>query len=281
MTVADYCPKCDERTALVERGRCPFCDATLEVKARRGGWRHPARGRSKFTDDQLRVLHRLHVEQGASINQLAKRVAERVGYASHHSAAQAISAGWKRLGLKARDRIEQVRKSCTVHGQAPKHRTAEQERAYRRFLMEQRGWRAQQGPGRPQCAGVKANSPGAGRRCGRPAMTDSEFCLQHDPLRALEVQAHLARSRRRQAAEPTLPMAPFAAWLHALADEQGSLCAVADRLGMQRSAAYRFAKGLDSHNHPKGTITVATVERYAAAAGTTADAIYDTERAAA
>lgn len=85
----------------------PDPDPGPDCEPVRGGWTRPdLRAKAKLTDLHLRALHRAYMEQGVSINTLAKQVYERVGYKSHHSAAVAMSRGWTRLGLPRRDRIE-------------------------------------------------------------------------------------------------------------------------------------------------------------------------------
>lgn len=225
-----YCPACREYTALIDRGICPWCDTPLEQRKKRGGLT------SKFTDAQLRALHRVHIEQRLSINQLAKRVHERVDCRSHHSAAVAISKGWKRLRLPARDRIEATRVASTKHGLAPKHGPRPGYGTYKRRML-----RGEQD--RPRCAGIKANPPGKGQPCLGQAMESSDFCFAHDPLRALEVQAITARMRRRrQPRRDMLPFAPFGAWVEGLHRELGgSLAATVGELGCSRSTVHNFS----------------------------------------
>lgn len=268
-----WCPTCDEWTSPVDSGRCLWCDGELDTSRRRRSGRKPGRkpGSGRLTDQQLRVLHLAHVRQQASINQLAKQIHERIGYRSHHSAAVAISAGWKRLGLPARDRIEATRLASTTHGHGARDRD---EQAYRRFLAAQRGWRALQGPGQPQCKAVKTQPPGVGQRCQRPAVTGSEFCQSHDPTRAAKREATLARMRARQPREEMLPMAPFVAWLQREATAHGSLRAAALAYGWPGSV-YRYAQGEDTAGRPKSEIAVGTVRRWAEQAGTSLEAIYD------
>lgn len=275
---ADWCPVCEERTALTDAGICPFCDAPLVVKAKRGGWARPDLRGGRYTEAQLRVMYRAHIEQGLSINQLAKRTYKKVGYGSHHSAATRVSEEWRRLGLPARERIEATRLASTTHGHGARDRD---EQEYRRFLRDQRGWNSLQGPGRPNCKGVKRQPPGQGKPCTRHAQEGSEYCYSHDPARELERQATLARMRRRLPAHAMLAMAPFAAWLRALAVEHGSLKQVCDAYAWPYTAACQYVKGRGTDKQPKELIAQPTVERYAAAAGTTVSAIYQAEAIAA
>lgn len=272
--LADWCPACAERTGLTDRGVCAWCDTPLVHKGKRGGWTRPdLRGR-KLTDTQLRALYCAYTEQGVSINALAKQIHERVGYKSHHSAAVAISEGWKRLNLPARDRIEATRLACTTHGQGARDRD---EQAYRRFIRDLRGWNSLQGPGRPPCKGVKAQPPRKGKPCTRRAVEGSDYCYAHDPQRTLERQANLAKMRRRMPAKEMLPIGPFAAWLTELAQEAGSMRQLARELDGPYSALVVYAKGMGTDKQPKATISRDTVQRYAQAAGTTVAAIYEQE----
>lgn len=61
------------------------------------------RSDSRLTDDQIRVLHRLHWEGGLSARELGRRIWQQAGHASPEAAARAIARGFKRLHLPARD----------------------------------------------------------------------------------------------------------------------------------------------------------------------------------
>lgn len=273
MTREMWCPRCEDWTSLVATGRCAWCGGKLdEQRKRRGGWKRPDLAGGKLSDKQLRALHLAHVHQGMSINALAKQIHERVGYRSHHSAAVCISQGWKRLGLRARDRIEATRLASTTHGQGARDRD---EQAYRRFLAAQRGWIALTRPGRPRCSAMKVNPPGAGERCSRPSLTDSEFCQSHDPRRESHRRAHLAHLRARQSRPEMLEMGPFVVWLQRLAAEHGSIRGAARAHGLPVSAFYYYVRGRGtSTTGPKLTIGAATVGRWASLAATTVDEIY-------
>jgi hypothetical protein len=273
-----WCPTCEEYTALVDAGVCSWCDGPLIERKRRGGWKRPDLHGGRYTDAMLRALYRAHIEQGLSINELAKRTYARVGYKTHGSAASRISEEWQRLGLPARDRIEATRLASTTHGHGARDRD---EQGYRRFLRDQRGWNSLQGPGRPDCKGVKRQPPGQGQPCQRHAMEGSDFCAQHDPTRELVRQAHLAAMRRRLPPRDVLPMEPFAAWLRSLLAEHGSMREVARLLDGPYTALCQYAKGKGTDKQSKPTIGRTTVERYASAAGVGIDVIYDPKAIAA
>ena len=57
--------------------------------------------RSKLTDDQIRVLHRLHTEREMSIRELGRRIYEQAGYRSPDAAVFGIRRGFRRLCLTA------------------------------------------------------------------------------------------------------------------------------------------------------------------------------------
>jgi hypothetical protein len=274
-----WCPTCREDSAVDRACRCLWCGGETEQRrpAKRGGWKRPDL-RSKLTDDQLRALHVAHM-QGRSINSLAKDIYLRVGYSSHGSCATAISKQWKRLGLSARDRIEQTGRSSTKHGRKRRAQTRAEQNAYRRWLAEQRGWRAIQGPGRPRCAAVKKQHPGKGDPCQRPALEDSEFCQSHDPRRQLAHQAHMAKLRARRPRKPLVPLEPFAQWCEQRAAELGSNRALAERLGVSASTVSDYIKRRDGNRRPKTEIGVEVVERCLEAEGSASfDELYNADR---
>jgi len=98
---------------------------------------------SKLTDDQLRVLYRLHIERGRSIRELGRLVWRQAGFASPLAAGRAISRGFARLHLPAR--------SCTESRQ----------------LAKQRGY--------ARCEELKAN----GEHCESFALVGDRLCWPH------------------------------------------------------------------------------------------------------
>lgn len=84
------------------------------VAKRSGLWAdpHPLR---KLSTEQVRAAHRLH-EGGVSIRELGRLLHERYGYATAHSCANALSAAFRRHGLRRRDRIAATIAASTVHG---------------------------------------------------------------------------------------------------------------------------------------------------------------------
>lgn len=226
---------------------------------RRGGWKRPDKW-CRYSKPQLRLLYKLHVEQHQSINSLAKRTYAALGYSSHGSSASAISAGWKRMGLPARDRIEMVRAVCTKHGLAPKHGPRPGYQTYRRRVLA--GEKDQ-----PRCKGFKSNPPRKGWPCQQRAMFGSDYCHAHDPLRLLQHQAQLARMRARIRRPEMLPMGPFSRWLDALAEDHGSLKAACAHHGLRYDSACRYRKGEGTDGRPKATISRGTVEGWLEAVG--------------
>lgn len=256
---ADWCPDCREATSLTERGVCPFCDAPL-VHKKRGG-RKPGFG--KLTEAHLRALHVAHTQKGVSINQLAAQVYERAGFASKGSCATSISNGWKRMELPARDRIEQVRLTCTTHGMAPKHGARPGYGAYQRRVL--RG-KADQ----PRCAAMVR-----GEQCQRPAKTGIEWCASHDPATAADRAERLAKMRSRSSLQTQrlLQVAPLQAWVNRLHDDLGSWKAVGALLGIDQSSARRLGRG---EGTARGGALVGElyVRRLAERAGVRAESIY-------
>lgn len=185
-----WCPACAEEVAIDRSSRCLWCDAeTTEspvTPKRRGGWKRPDKV-ARVTEAQLRALHLVHVQQGLSIRELGRRIWERVGYASEKSAANSISAGWKRLGLRARPKSEATA-LANVQRRTPGSPGVSDRAAHKRWARERNG-------GQRRCAGEKLTYPGKGRPCERWAMLGSDFCLQHDPERRAEVVERVERTR--------------------------------------------------------------------------------------
>lgn len=259
-----WCPNCRQESAISSAGNCLWCSGPTEQREKRGGWRRPDLRGSKYTEAQLRALHVFHIRDGLSLNELGKRTFEAVGYKTHHSAAVAISRDWKRLGLKARDRIEQTVLSSTKHGRKSRGQSRAEQNEYRRWLAKQRGWKSIKGPGQPLCEGVRENPPRKGEPCQRPAKEGSRFCPQHDPETAERRRAHLDRVRavqREELAATALPMLPFAAYVKRRWQGLGTLAATAEQLGLHPSAVSVYARGHGSDKQPKATIQRATVER--------------------
>lgn len=178
-----WCSSCSEQVSTDADGACLWCGGSTGEKRRPG---RPRTG-SRYTDAQIRVLYKAHIERGLSLNALGKLTHERVGYSNGQSAAMAISRELKLRGLEVRDRIEQVKRTCTVHGMAPKHGPRP---GYNRMKKLAQGWEE-----RPRCAGHRTQYPRKGDPCERPAMEGSRFCYQHDPAKKEARDAHLAKMR--------------------------------------------------------------------------------------
>jgi hypothetical protein len=146
-----------------------------------------------ITEELLAEARRLYTS-GLSLRQVATELHARTGYKSVASCAEALYWQFKRRGWKLRPQREVTAARNYRHGRKPRTQTREQQNAYRRWLAEQRGWQAVQGPGRPLCKAVKVTSPGKGRPCRRHALADSEYCYSHDPRRSLERSASAVRA---------------------------------------------------------------------------------------
>ncbi|HET6868104.1 MAG TPA: hypothetical protein VFH80_19480 [Solirubrobacteraceae bacterium] len=198
------CPRCGGPKGL-QAHMCSSCR-----KRQRGGYNRGRSGGGRpvhITEDLLAEARRMYAG-GLSLRQVAAELHPRTGYKTVASCAEALYGHFKRRGWKLRPQREVTAARNYRHGRKSRTQTREQQNAYRRWLAEQRGWQAVQGPGRPLCKGVKQNPPGKGRPCRRHALTDSEYCYSHDPRRALERQAG-TRQRRASGsgAAPTLARA--------------------------------------------------------------------------
>lgn len=258
-----FCRHCDDEVTTGPDNICPFCESNTREKAKpvRGGWSRPDRRGSKYTETQLRALHVAHL-RGRSINALARQTYEQVGYATHGTAANAISRQWKHLGLAARDRIEQAVLSSTKHGRKRRNQTNVEQNAYRRWHAKQMGWNALQGPGRPRCAGVRTQHPDKGGPCERAAMEGSEYCLQHDPARRAEVVSHLEAVRANIPPKRMVPMGPFTQWLMGIHAELGSWREVGAAVGLSISAVHCYGRGLSpTDKQPKHEVGAEVIAR--------------------
>lgn len=255
-----YCPACREESALDHMQRCLWCGGPTEERPKRGGWKRPDLRGSKFTHDQLRVLHVMHM-RGSSANSLAAQVYERVGYGSQASALTAMLREWKRLGLKSRDRIEATIAVSTKHGLAPKHGPRPGYARYKRVVLH--------GNEDRQCAAVRNQAPRKGDPCNKPPLAGSDFCFAHDPEWAEWRDLHLANARAQAPECEMVSMAPLTRWLKERRAELGSWSAVGECVGRTGSLVHRYGRGLDTSNRPKAEIARTTVEDLLDADGTT------------
>lgn len=238
---------------------------------------------TKIRLDDLDECRRLYAT-GKSLNEVAAIILPRTEYANVHAAASSLFSLFKTRGWKLRPQGAVTAARNHRHGRKTGVRKMkraarnQREQEYRRALRDERGWHTLQGPGRPQCEGVKSTHPRKGERCTRPAQEGSRFCWSHteDPnvraqqLLDLEGGRELAAFRRGV----PLPMAPFALWLRSQVSRHGSGRATARAFGVSDTTISTLARGLGSDKKPKATVTRATVERFATAAGTTVEAIY-------
>jgi hypothetical protein len=58
--------------------------------------------RARLNDEQLRDLHRRYRDEHAGANRIAADVWQAAGYPTQSACAQALTAGWHRLGLPVR-----------------------------------------------------------------------------------------------------------------------------------------------------------------------------------
>jgi hypothetical protein len=185
-----WCPACAEDSAIDAEGRCLWCEgATMPEKPKKRGGGKPAGKWGYLTDAQLTLLHNLHHDEGLSTRELGQRIWRKAGFASAHSAANSISAGWKRLNLPALSRQEMTARANVARRADDSPGTGDR-KAYKRHLREKGG-------GYRVCAGVKLQAPGKGQPCSRFAMVGSDYCIGHDPERRAEVVTRAAAMRER------------------------------------------------------------------------------------
>ncbi len=267
--ITAWCDACDQEALVSDAGTCVWCDGPTRKK--RSGGKPKGRYR-RMTDDQVRAAHRLYVQRELSCWELGRLLWERFGYRSPQSAGEAVSRAFKSLGLPLRSQHEVTVKRNFKHGHKVRAQTNGEQNAYRRWLADQRGWKATQGPGRPTCRALKTGACGGkGKPCTRPAVEGSTFCQSHDPARELARQAVLAKVRSRIPEREMVPLEPFAIWLGAEYRRLGTLAAVGDLLGCSKSTASNLIRRERTHSHgrrgPWEAIRREVVERYLERAG--------------
>lgn len=207
-----------------------FCDlmptvGKLKAKPKKRGVPH------RVPDDDLRKMHRLHVgTERLSLNQIAKQTWERYGYASRVSCATSISNGWRRLGLRARDRIEMTVAVSTVNGLSPRDWQTRKERRLAAGLTQYGRQRE------PACARDG---------CKETSMHDAEWCHVHHPDRQDAAMARLAEMRSRSPRQNPANLTTAAEIQPALADywhRYGSGKPLADATGIDQSVLCRYRK---------------------------------------
>jgi hypothetical protein len=166
----------------------------LAELVRRGG--RPKGSVRRLTVAQVRMLHRLYVDEQLSTHALGALVWRQAGYASAKSAGRGVWQAFRELGLPVRTQSEATSLRNTRHGRCTRElRAAGGDHGpdgYRQWF------RREQARYRPVCAGVRTQYPGKGQPCTRPAMAGSDYCWSHDPTAAAERDAHLEAMRARR-----------------------------------------------------------------------------------
>lgn len=189
MSLRAWCPECAEEVVATAAGLCVWCDAPVRERqpSKKG---KPFGVYGKLTDAQVRAVHAtLYEGQRLSLRACGERIYEAAGFASPRAAANALHQQFGRLGLRVRSRVE----ANTKHGRA---RRVGRDPAYQREGKVRRGEVLE----RPRCVGVRTWHPRRGKQCQNVAQTGSDYCWAHDPERAAERDAHMARMRAEEAA---------------------------------------------------------------------------------
>jgi hypothetical protein len=193
------CPRCHGPKGL-QAHTCRECRGKRPggySRGRAGGGARPV-----HIDEELLAEARRLYAGGLSLRLVAAELHPRTGYKTVASCAEALYGHFKRRGWKLRPQREVTAARNYKHGRKRRGQAGKEDAGYRRWLSEQRGWRAVQAPGRPLCKGVRINPPGKGTPCQRHALADSEYCYSHDPRRALEGQAATTRMRASIGRQP-------------------------------------------------------------------------------
>ena len=103
----NYCRSCREETSLHEKGICPWCDTPLTERLGRHG---------ALTDQHLHVLRELN-KRGVTMKRIAELNYKTWGYSSVNTCCNAISLGWKRLGVNVYSQGSHVRQNEAFSGE--------------------------------------------------------------------------------------------------------------------------------------------------------------------
>jgi hypothetical protein len=149
---------------------------------------------------------------GHSLRQVAAKLHPRTPYKTVASCTEALYGHFKRRGWKLRPQRDVTVARNYKHGRKPHKQTREQQNAYRRWLAEQRGWRAVQGPGRPLCKGVKLTPPGKAGRAGagrRPTRSTATRTTRVGRWKCCPARAPLRNGRARRSCEREHSLPPI------------------------------------------------------------------------
>lgn len=162
------CPQCDgekSRAAIL----CKACRTNAGRRGRRTHTRQvqavPMRKGVKMTSRTLSEARRLHLEEGCSLRECARRLIHRTGYMNEKTMCMALSRQFKKRGWTVRDQ-------GTATAFSNKKRVEDM----------------------PQCSFVKASGTQCSRRTRRP----SGRCWHHEEDRIAEGIAHLRRREERE-----------------------------------------------------------------------------------
>lgn len=128
-----WCKHCRTRQPEEPGETCPDCGHVL---VRRGGWRRPDRHR--FSEDEVRTIYRLHMDLGFSLREIARRLYERMGYASPSSCLETLRQNLRYQGLMPRRPGQATAVANIARRQRPAWETKS---AYKRRMRRERGYR--------------------------------------------------------------------------------------------------------------------------------------------
>lgn len=154
------------------------------------------RGTPSFIpEDHVRAAWVVHQRGGVSIREIGRQKWQEWGYASAHTAANALSSAFRHLGFDSKPNTHTVVAMSTIHGLAPRYLRPGDEgyEEWRALIREQR--RARGEVRGVKCAGVRMGYPRKGDPCQLYARAGSDYCRAHDPVLREEVLATAANAR--------------------------------------------------------------------------------------
>jgi hypothetical protein len=111
--------------------RLEHISAKVRLPGERGRIKRHSRA-ALLTRDQVYAVHKLHIDGGMSMREIARQGYEQWGYASAKSCLNSVCDLLDSYGLKRRDRIEATIKASTTHGRGARADKAAYKRWHRK-----------------------------------------------------------------------------------------------------------------------------------------------------
>ncbi len=177
-----WCRSCRSTIGATTELRCPWCDTSVSLGAKRG--KKFDRHFLRITPELMRHAYQLHAS-GASIREAARIVFPSTTYASEKSCAVSLAEAWKKRGWRTRSHKVAMTRFNQRNTVAPPKGTPEW-RKYRHELRVARG----------ETRGVMCQATTSkAAPCKHAALRDGIYCRQHEPSLADARKEEMRRMR--------------------------------------------------------------------------------------